>query len=235
MYPYYFCDNKKCSNYRRSIRKEKLEKEFEQLLGTIKPPKPLFDVIEAMFRDFWDERHKLCEERTDQARIELKKLERQEQQFLDRLVQADNPSLIVAYENRVKDIGKQKLILRERIDRKERPQKGFDETFRTALDFVQNPQKLWVSGDIMAQRTVLKLTFEENLKYSRNEGFRTALTTCPFRFFRDFRPDNSLMVRHKGQTSNRFEAEEALAAMSEWGAILNNPQQNQPTMKAPVF
>lgn len=198
MYPYYFCDCKGCSAYRRSIRKENMEKEFEQLLVNLKPPKPVFSFFEDVLKDYWDGQYKRCEEKAALAQVELRKIERMEHQFLDRLVEADNPTLIVAYENRIKDLGKQKLLLREKIERKERPEKSFDETFRTALNFVKNPQKLWVSGGIESQRIVLKLAFEERLKYSRNEGFRTAVTSCPFRLLSGYPQPHSLMVPQKG-------------------------------------
>ncbi len=45
----------------------------------------------------------------------------------------------------------------------------------------------------------------------------------------------NVLVRHKGETSNHFEAEEVLSTMSEWGAILNNLEQKQPSMNPPVF
>ncbi len=197
-YPYYFCDTKGCPDYRKSIRKEKLESDFEVLLEGLCPSEKFVALAKEMFRESWEARNANKKEGLLLCKAELQALERKEAQFLDRLVEADNPNLILAYENRIKELGLRKIVLREKIEASGRPQQSFNEIYRTAFDFLKNPQKLWVSGDIMAQRTVLKLTFEENLKYGRNEGFRTALTTCPFRFFRDFSADNSLMVPQEG-------------------------------------
>ena len=60
------------------------------------------------------------------------------------------------------------------------PLKSFDETLRTALDFLGNPQKLWVSERLEDKRAVLKLAFADRLAYARNEGFRTANLALPF-------------------------------------------------------
>jgi hypothetical protein len=61
-----------------------------------------------------------------------------------------------------------------------RPQRGFNESVRTALDFLGNPRKLWDSERIEHKRTVLKLAFGDRLAYVRNEGFRTANLALPF-------------------------------------------------------
>jgi len=43
------------------------------------------------------------------------------------------------------------------------------------------------------------------------------------------------VVKEKGKTSNRIEAENVLDTMAEWSFSLNNLQQNQPSINAPVF
>ena len=62
-----------------------------------------------------------------------------------------------------------------------RPVKDFDEIYRTTLQFLENPHKIWVSGGYEAQRAVLKLAFTRRLKYVRNEGHRTAQISLPFK------------------------------------------------------
>jgi len=43
------------------------------------------------------------------------------------------------------------------------------------------------------------------------------------------------MVKDRQKTSNHFETEKALDKMVEWGVILNNLPQNQPSMGASGF
>jgi len=197
-YPYYFCDTKGCEDYRKSIRKEKLEEEFMTLLGDLCPSERFVAIAKEMFREIWEIRNRNINTQIHAHKADLQLAERKEAQLLDRLVETDNPDLIEAYEKRIKELVQQKIILREKIANGGRPTQTFNEIYRTAFDFLRNPSKLWVSGSIVSQRTVLRLTFQEKLKYSRKEGFRTALTTCPFSFFRDFQPMNSLMVRVEG-------------------------------------
>jgi hypothetical protein len=66
-----------------------------------------------------------------------------------------------------------KLELSEKIAECGRPLGKFDETFRTSMEFLLNPYKLWVSPHLEHKRTVLKMTFADRLVYVRNEGLRT--------------------------------------------------------------
>jgi hypothetical protein len=55
----------------------------------------------------------------------------------------------------------------------EQPLPNFDEAYRTALEFLGKPHKLWESGGYADKRTVLKLAFSTRISYCRNLGFRT--------------------------------------------------------------
>jgi len=155
--------------------------------------------------------------------------------MLDRLLETDSSSLVRAYEKKVEEIDAQKIILREKMEQGIRSRGSFQEIYRTALNFLENPQKLWVSGDLIAQKTVLKLAFDEKLRYRKNEGYRTVLTSRPFRFFRLLSADNSIMVRPNGDISNFSDVHEVINTMVEWSQILNNLQQNPLSMNAPVL
>ncbi len=71
--------------------------------------------------------------------------------------------------------------MKEKIQNSGRPVRGFDEIFRTSMEFLASPCNLWNSERLEDKRAVLKLTFAEKLAYVRNEGFRTPETTLPFK------------------------------------------------------
>ncbi len=52
-YPYYLCDTKGCPDYRKSIRRDVIEGEFEDLLQDLRPSANLFSIALEMFRDLW--------------------------------------------------------------------------------------------------------------------------------------------------------------------------------------
>jgi hypothetical protein len=59
--------------------------------------------------------------------------------------------------------------------------KGYDETFRTAFEFLASPCNLWKNGGFEDKRTVLKLTLNDPLVYDWNSGVRTAEFSLPFK------------------------------------------------------
>ncbi|WP_066769820.1 hypothetical protein [Sphingobium sp. CCH11-B1] len=66
------------------------------------------------------------------------------------------------------------------------------------MQFLENPQKLWLSEHIDDKRAAIKLTFAERLIYERGRGYRTTLTTSPFRVISNFDVEKCGMVRVVG-------------------------------------
>jgi site-specific DNA recombinase len=194
-YPYYLCPKRGCTSYGKSIRRSVLEGEFKELLTTLQPTENLVRVATAMFEDLWNHRLANGVERTKALRAELAKVERQEGQLLDRIVEASAPAVVNAYEDRIRKLGEDKVAISEKIANCGRPLKSFDETLRTALDFLGNPQKLWDSERLEDKRVVLKLAFVDQLAYVRNEGFRTANLALPFKVLADFSSSRKKLAR----------------------------------------
>ncbi len=197
-YPYYYCQGKGCDNYGKSIKRDVLEGEFETLLQQLTPSPGLFNLASAMFKDLWHHRINYAGTRKRSLESELIKKDRQVQTLLDRIMDAELPSVISAYEVRIKNVEDEKIIICEKIAHCGRPLKGYDETYRTAMGFLSNPYKLWASEQLEHKRAVLKLAFADKLTYVRNEGYRTAKTTLPFKVLDSFLGQNCKMVGPEG-------------------------------------
>ncbi|MBM1556225.1 recombinase family protein [Sulfitobacter mediterraneus] len=208
-YPYYLCDTKGCVEHRKSIRREKIEGEFEALLGELTPSANLFAMAFEMFRDLWQARLKSAEDEKQSMRRQLSQMERKAAQILDRLIDTDSDTLITAYEARLREMEEQKTFLTEKIAKCGQPLAPFEQVYRTAFDFLANPSKLWASERFEDKRAVLKLVFADRLPYTRNQGYRTAKTSLPFKALGDFHlgkfemvpgggiePENLAMTHH---------------------------------------
>lgn len=156
-----------------------------------------------MFEKIWNHRLTNGETRRRSLKDELGAVEKQVEQFLDRIADADAPAIITAYENRLRKLEAEKIVLKEKIASCGRPLRSFDQTLRTAFDFLEDPIKLWVSERIEDKRMVLKLTFADRLTYVRNEGFRTADLALPFKALADFSEGGKEMVPRKGLEPSR--------------------------------
>jgi site-specific DNA recombinase len=196
-FPYYLCPKRGCASYGKSIRRADIEGEFEQLLGRVQPTETLFKVARKMLKDLWE--HRLTQGAT-QAKalaLELTKIDRQVEQFLERIVETNVPSVIAAYEDRVSRLEQQRLVIKDRIANSVAPKSTFDETVRTALEFLANPWNLWKSGRLEDRRAVLKLAFAERLRYARGEGFRTTKLSLPFNVLGSILGGENEMARPK--------------------------------------
>lgn len=182
-YAYYLCPNKVggCPSYGKSIRREQLESEFDELLQKIQPSESLFKVAKAMFTAHWNHQLSQMEVPAKALKLQAAKIETQVSQLLERILDASVPSVISAYESRIPKLEEEKLVIREKLMSGAKPANSFEKSLRTVLSFLANPYSLWVSGCLEERRTVLKLAFAGHLQYARGEGFRTVNLTFPFK------------------------------------------------------
>ncbi len=197
-YPYYLCDTKGCPEYRKSFRKEKIEGEFETLLGELVPKRGLFEIALVILRERWDARVASGRKHLAGLQETLSDVERKVDQVLDRLVDATGTSVLAAYERRVRELEEQKALVGDRIAAESAPLASFAETYRTACAFLGNPLKLWRSGGIEGQRAVLKLAFAGRLQYARETGYRTAEFSIPFKMLGAMKMIDSEVVEPRG-------------------------------------
>ncbi len=185
-YPYYLCDTRGCASARKSVRKEVIESEFEKLLAQLRPAEGMMDLASQIFRDLWDAKAAQAREQVVQLRKEIAETGRKVDQLLERIVDTTSASVVSAYERKIKDLEIHKAMLSDKAARTGKPVRGFSETYRTAFDFLANPQKLWLSPRAEDRRAVLKLVFAQKLAYQRGHGYRTAQVSAPFELFGDF-------------------------------------------------
>lgn len=166
-----------CPEYRKSIRRDAVEGEFETVLETIKPTPGM--VTLTKFRDLWDQLHGMQTASVDALKVELRKLEAASERLMDRA--SLKPRRVSSYEKRLTAMEKDKAALREKIAGSAKPAANFDRVYRTAFGFLENPRKLWRSSQLTHRRAVLRMAFKTHMRYARNRGYRTPKTAYPAR------------------------------------------------------
>ena len=116
----------------------------------------------------------------------IKKTEEEIDGLLSLIVEVTSKTVLSTYERRISELERKKLVLVEQAANTGQPKRPFDETFRTALAFLENPRKFWDSGEFIQRRMLLKLAFTARIHYQRNEGFRTAQPSVPFELLNAF-------------------------------------------------
>ncbi|MDF0596324.1 recombinase family protein [Psychromarinibacter halotolerans] len=197
-YPYYLCPTKGCPSYRKSIKREELEGEFEDVLQTLQPTEGLFALVKAMFRDAWDMRLAQASEDTKGVKANIKQIEKQVDQLLDRIVDASSDSVVSAYEKRIAKLEREKVLAEEKLAKSGKPRHTFEESFEHAMRFLSNPWSIWKNSDLTLKKTVLRLAFVEPLPYRRNQGLRTPNLALPFKALGDICGHKCEMARWGG-------------------------------------
>ena len=138
-YPYYLCHNRQCDEYGKSIRRADLEGEFEELLKSLVPPEALFRIGTRMFKLGWEAQRTSASKRAQAVKAKLHETERDMRSVLDRIVQASVPDVIAALEKRYAALNADKLLLEEKMTNVGAPRRSFEDTLRTACEFLKNP------------------------------------------------------------------------------------------------
>lgn len=212
-HPYYLCQNRQCEYKGKSIRRDVLEGEFEALLRKLTPSRSLIVTADKMFRLLWEHRGRSQQARRTRLEKECGKLDQNIEQLLDRIVEAGSPAVIKAFEKRIEALQKDRIVLEEKIVNCGRPVKPYEQMYRTALEYLENPLKIWSLGGIEEKRAVLKLTFTDRLIYDRKHGYRTPDLSLPFKVLGDFFMQNNQMVPGAGIEPARPEGREILSLL----------------------
>ncbi len=97
------------------------------------------------------------------------------------------PSIVTAYEKRIRDLEARNIVLAERIPNCGRALPDFGDALKTPLGFLRNPGNLWDSPRLEDKRAVLKLAFAGRLAYTRDEKSKTPEVSLPFKVWECFR------------------------------------------------
>ncbi|WP_074066466.1 recombinase zinc beta ribbon domain-containing protein [Rhizobium gallicum] len=145
-YAYYLCPKVGCASYRKSIRREKIEGQFEELLQSVHPTEKLFAIARTMFRKLWDHRLAQAHVQVKAMASEIASLDKEISKFLARTIETNISSMIRNYESEIVKLEERKRLISEKMVERVRPRNTFEATVRTALDFLANPWNLWRSG-----------------------------------------------------------------------------------------
>lgn len=141
-YPYYLCDTKGCPSHRKSIRREKIEGEFEGLMSSLTPTKGLYRAATAMFKDLWEARLRRAQDGVALLKNEPSDLDKKSADILDRVIETTNPTLSKALEERLEAVEQEKRLLIDRIENAAPPKGRIGEVFEPAMQFLANPWKI---------------------------------------------------------------------------------------------
>ena len=194
-YKYYECYNKKCERHRKAVSGIKIEAAFEAILKRLQPAPELAALIKDVLAHVWDRRVAKKAENQKALKAEIKALERDIDKLLERMVEITVPSALGAFERKLADQEKRKVVLEEKLAGRGLRKHTFEESFELAIRFLSKPCNIWENGSIHARRLLLKLVFAEPLPYCPETGFRNPEKSLPFNMLEAFSEEKKEMAR----------------------------------------
>lgn len=193
-YPYYFCRHKGCEAYGKTIARKKIEDRFAGVVGSLEPTPMVARLVIEMFRDAWEQKTAQLEAASRKFADDARKIEVEISRLVDCVLNANSPRVISAYESRIEELERKKLLAEEKAVQGSNVDGRFGELFEHSLCILTNPLKAWKSGHFELRRILLRMAFSEPLEHCRENGFRTPKTTLPFKVLGDFCMPNEKMV-----------------------------------------
>lgn len=197
-YPYYRCATKECVYGNKSVSKQKLEKDFRDLLEDLQPRKEIINLTKAILNDLYTKKYSELKKEDGLKERELNRIDTEIQSLIGRVVRVRNPTVVERYEERIEELSRYKKELKNEIDN----EKDFDISFGTAFDeimgILENPINKWDSENLEDKKLIVKLVFEEDPVYDKNYGFGTAELSCVLTLFRQISDSKSRDVEMGG-------------------------------------
>ena len=195
-YPYYWCQTRDCPDYRKSIRAERIDASFEQILQSLAPSRKLLDIALAMLKDAWSQRMNQGDQAKADLKRQIKEFDKQQDALIQRIVETSNPKVAAAYEAKIAKLEEDKLLLGDQLAQNGKPSSTKQEIFELLRDFLSSPWNTYKNGSLDTRKTVLKTAFKAPLAYDRQKGFRTPQTSVIFTFFEKFSSNCEMVPPH---------------------------------------
>ncbi len=125
---------------------------------------------------------------------QIKSIEKEIEDTLDRIVEAKNKSVIRAFEKRVDRLEKQKIILSEKVSNASSEKITKSECMELSMNLLSGPWKAYENSGHAATQMVLRLAFQEPLTYCPNEAYGTQKLSFPFRVLGEIASPKKEMV-----------------------------------------
>ncbi|WP_319828631.1 recombinase family protein [Thalassovita sp.] len=195
-YPYYNCQTRDCSEYRKSIRAEKIDTGFEDILRAMTPSKNMLDIAMSMLKDAWDQRGDQAKQAKAEFRRQHKELDKQQDALVERMVETSNPKVMAALESKIAKLEEDKLLLTDKLSQSTKPKSTLSEIIELLRDFLSSPWNIYENGSLLVKKTILKTAFKAPLAYDRQNGYRTPQVSVIFDFLADFTSKCEMVPPH---------------------------------------
>ncbi len=197
-YRYYYCQNRACSLFYKSLPAGQIEEDFLEVLRKNALREDVEPLIVSMFDKIWKQETASFEFNAHAITEKQRALDKEISEYVILARKASGDAVRVMYEQKLEELAQQVALLkRTPISARE---DGIP--YRTALTrsiaMLKKPDITWDSLLLEEKRELFFVLFNDKLIYSKNEGYRTAETLCNTRLFEEVCTPSPATVDHAG-------------------------------------
>jgi len=195
---YYFCQNGKCPNYRKSARMLDVEGGFDKILKKHRLKNEVSKVVELVFNRIWEEELSSVKKQKALNQKQKEQIEKKAKQLTEIVINAKSARLKRLYESELEKIAEEL----DNIEGQQVEEIDLTVPYRTALQkskkFLKSPYIAWKKSSPLEKQQLYYFIFDKKIPYSIKSGYRTEEIPNAIRLFEEFVATNSHDVEMGG-------------------------------------
>lgn len=173
-YPNYWCQNKDCEFCYKVTKAPAMHEDFETILQSARVDGSCLDLSKAIFNEVWEFKKTEWHDANQNRVYGQRDLNKKISSLTDRIANANNEAVVVAYETRIEELSDElKDLSLASVTKKKFDKKSFNHCWNQVGEQLKNPLLLWKSPNLEDKRTVLYMYFNEGLSWHYENGFGT--------------------------------------------------------------
>lgn len=199
-FPYYSF-NKKSELAWKSVNRDILHKEIENILQNIQPKEDLILAFEEILKYIFKSKEKENLEFRKNQEKEIKNIDKKINNFLDRIWKTESEILISNYEEKITELINQKNEILQNL---ELSIKTFRTPLKNKIKLVRNSLEIWKKWDLETKRKLIKNIFPNWIFINEKKQVRTPTFSLIYQSFQVWKVSIPKMVGHPGFEPRTF-------------------------------
>lgn len=180
---YYWCNNKNCSIYKKTLRRELLHNEIKELIEEVAPPREIATLAEKIFNKIWKEKKELRERNMSSDKERIKELEKQMETLMNKILTITNPTVEREAQKRYEILNEEKIQLLEKLTYDPLWEMERLNLLNDVKTILINPVTLRDIWDHNMKKLLIYVLFNGKLYYTKNQGYQTPDLTALYKLF----------------------------------------------------
>jgi site-specific DNA recombinase len=191
-YGYYHCYNKTCKMRNRTINKDRVEKEFTDLLTTLRPSKKHLQLLKETVTDLWEEKRGEFESDAMKHEKRLAALTAKRERVFE--MREDGSYSKEEFIERKSVLDNEMAAVRISLNESRIDQLDVEAAIIYATSFIEQLDRQWVDLKDELRPWFQKLIFPDGIPYIKGEGFQTTRLSLILEQQKTLHEGESLMV-----------------------------------------